>query len=275
MLDASITFLKISATGNDFILIDNRDGRFDGRRDAAFFSVLCQRRRSIGADGVILLQHSDRADFHYVHVNSDGSLAEMCGNGTRAIVYFARKLGLIGDETRFEINNRLYGAHIDGAVITTEFNPPGECRLDVPVADEPGCELGGFIDTGVPHFVVFVRDIGTVDIDATGRKYRRHPFFRHGTNVDFVQLAGGTIPPDSPRLVVRTYERGVEAETLACGTGAVASSIIAHLRKKVASPVRLSFPGGLLTVTFNANFSRITLSGGVTPVYEGRLIDGR
>jgi len=282
----SLPFIKISATGNDFILIDNRDGKLDARRDGRFFSRICRRRRSVGADGVILLQKSGRADFHYVHINADGSIAEMCGNGSRAVFYFASQLGIVSQAGCFEINGNIYRAALNGKNVTTEFIPPGEYTLQVPIAAESGYESGGYIDTGVPHFVLFVAAVDAADVAGLGAKYRRHPFFPRGTNVDFVQIAGSNggahlhsgssdrpHPKNGAHLFVRTYERGVEQETLACGTGAVAAAIISHLRYGTQSPARISFPGGELIVTFDADFKKITLTGDVTPVYQGILID--
>jgi len=260
-----LNFIKISATGNDFILVDNRSGVWSARDDAPFFSAICRHRLSVGADGVILLEPSSRADFRYLHVNSDGSLAGMCGNGSRAVAWFARQLGIGGDELSFEINGNLYTARVEGRHVTTAFIPPGEYDLNRLADDDDGVTPGGYIDTGVPHYVLFTGEVTAVDVAGRGAWYRRHPAFPEGANIDFVQVL------DSHHLRVRTYERGVEAETLACGTGAVASSIISHLRGRASSPVEVDFPGGQLVVVFNADFSGITLAGTVDPVYAGEL----
>lgn len=261
-------FIKISATGNDFVLLDNRDGGWDAIRDAAYFSSLCRRRLSVGADGVILLEKSTTADLRYVHINSDGSLAEMCGNGSRAIAWYARQLGLGSDgRVTFEIMEKRYSARVDGRHVTTTFVPPGSANLQMNIVVEEGLQAGGFIDTGVPHFVIFVSDLAKTDVAGLGAFYRRHPVFPRGANIDFVLI------DSSHAIHVRTFERGVEAETLACGTGAVASSVISHLQHGVTSPVEVHFPGGDVTVGFNDDFSRITLAGTVTPVYQGELIE--
>ncbi|HOY43882.1 MAG TPA: diaminopimelate epimerase [bacterium] len=263
-----LSFVKISATGNDFILVDNRSGIWSAREDASFFSAICQHRRSVGADGVILLEESSRADFHYIHVNSDGSLAGMCGNGSRAVAWFARQLGIGGDELSFEISGSIYRARVEGRHVTTAFIPPGGFDLGLNVAgDDMELSAGGYIDTGVPHYVLFSTEVASVDVAGRGAWYRRHPAFPQGANIDFVQVL------DSHHLRVRTYERGVEAETLACGTGAVASSVISHLRGRASSPVEVDFPGGQLVVVFNADYSGITLAGTVDPVYAGELWD--
>lgn len=261
----TLTFYKISATGNDFILFDNRTALLESRRDAAFFSRLCRPHTAVGADGVILLEQSDRADFRYVHVNSDGSLAEMCGNGSRAVSWFAQKLGVVQDQASFEINGHLYHSTIHGLTVTTDFIPAGRPMLSLPVIEEPALQCGGLIDTGVPHLVIFVDQVAKVDVAGVGRKYRHHPFFPKGTNVDFVQ------PGKENELSVRTFERGVEAETLACGTGAVAAALIAHVRKGMGSPCRVRFPGGIVQVDFSDDFHTIRLTGEVTPVFHGVL----
>lgn len=258
-------FLKISATGNDFILIDNRNGRFAADRDARYFSRLCRHRVAVGADGVILLEKSDQADFRYVHINSDGSIAEMCGNGSRAIAWFAHHLGLYNTQAAFEINNKIYHVVINGLEVTTEFVPPGKPILDLSFVAEAELQAGGFIDTGVPHLVLYVQNLETVDVDRLGRAYRSHPYFPAGTNVDFAQIES----MDQAR--VRTFERGVEAETLACGTGAVAVAVISRMKNLLRSPSRLCFPGGELTVSSNDDFTQVKLTGLVAPVYRGVL----
>ncbi|HNW59195.1 MAG TPA: diaminopimelate epimerase, partial [bacterium] len=258
-------FIKISATGNDFILIDNRAGRWAADRDALFFSRICRHHLSIGADGVILLEPSERADFRYVHINADGGIAGMCGNGSRAIAWFARHLGIGGAELSMEINGRLYYAKPEGLEVTTRMVPPSGIDLELDAATGEGFVSGGFIDTGVPHYVLFVPEAAAVDMARYGPLFRHHPLFPEGTNVDFVECV------DPHHLRARTWERGVEGETLACGTGAMAAAIIARLRDRVAAPVSLDFPGGRLTVDFSQDFSRVTLAGRVDPVYEGDL----
>jgi diaminopimelate epimerase len=261
------SFIKISATGNDFILFDNRNHGLDGHRDARFFSRLCQHHLAIGADGVILLEASDRADFRYVHINSDGSIAEMCGNGSRAIAWFAHQLGIVQEHASFEINGQIYHAIINGLTVTTEFIPAGEPDCSAVLVEESFLQTGGFIDTGVPHFVIFCLDVQQVDVAGLGKKYRHHPRFARGSNVDFVQVLG------PQQLQVRTFERGVEAETLACGTGAVASVLISSTKKNIVSPCSVQFPGGQVSVEFSADFQRIAFTGLVTPVFHGIIED--
>ncbi|MBN1541673.1 diaminopimelate epimerase [candidate division KSB1 bacterium] len=262
-----IDFIKISATGNDFIVIDNRQKLLDSSGDRSWFAEICRRRTSVGADGVILIQPSDRADFEYVHINSDGSLAEMCGNGSRAVAFFAHQIGASGAIPSFEILGTLYRAQVDGRLVTTDFPSPRNLDLEIDVVRESGLVTAGQIDTGVPHLVVFADDLQGLDVQGIGSRYRHHPAFPRGTNVDFIRAL------DVHHLEIRTFERGVEEETLACGTGAVASSIIAYRRGRVKPPVTCRFPGGKVTIDFAADFSRLTLSGSVTPVYSGRLLD--
>jgi diaminopimelate epimerase len=257
-------FSKISATGNDFILIDNRNLEWHPLQDRKIFQSICQRRQGVGADGIILLQNSTRSDFEYIHINSDGSIAEMCGNGSRAIAFFAKENGIAGKDLAFDIQGRIYRAHVNGCHVTTEFIPPQPPEFDLNIIDEPDLNEGGFIDTGVPHFVLFVKNIHDIDTSGLGRKYRHHPRFKRGSNIDFVQIR------DEHNLLVRTYERGVEAETLACGTGAVATAVIAFLHKHVFPPVDIHFPGGTLQINFD-DLNTISLSGSVTLIYMATL----
>jgi diaminopimelate epimerase len=259
-------FVKISATGNDFILLDNRTHRFDADRDRVLWSRLCARRRSIGADGVILLEESDRADFRYVHINSDGSIAGMCGNGSRAIAYFAHTLGITGSDMCFDIEGMIYRARVDDARhVVTEFVPPQhmEPYLDV---DPDVAPSGGFYHVGVPHLVLFCEDIDGVELDRLGPYFRHHRAFPDGCNVDAVEIV------DGHHIRIRTWERGVEGETLACGTGAVASALAGSIHHNVRSPILCTFPGGDLTVNMDDSRRRMSLAGPVDPVYEGRMI---
>ncbi len=259
-----LRFVKLSATGNDFVVFDNRAGQVDHHRHREWCSWLCHRRLGVGADGVILVQRSSVADFSYVHINPDGSLAEMCGNGSRAVAFFAQAEGIAHSPLRFEICGQIYSARVQGTRVIMTFVPPGPPRLDLGLADEPFLSEGGFIDTGVPHYVLFAEDVQGLDLLALGRKYRHHPAFApKGTNVDVVQVL------DPHRLRMRTYERGVEDETLACGTGAVAAAIITHKRRGCISPVTVHVPGGELEEGFDQTLHTVTLAGEVGMVYEG------
>lgn len=261
-----IQFTKISATGNDFIVFDNYNSRFHAQRDRQFFSRLCQRRISIGADGVILIEPSDVADFRYIHINSDGSIAEMCGNGSRAAVYFVHRQKKSSPNLNFEISGNVYHATLNGNYVITDFHPPDQPQFKLNIVEESQLEEGGFINTGVPHFVIFTPQVDEIDVASLGGKYCHHHVFAKGANVDFCEVV------DSNTLRVRTFERGVEAETLACGTGSVACAIIASIKRDVKSPTEIQQPGGVLRVEFDQSFKRVALGGGVEPVFNGTLI---
>ena len=258
-----IHFTKMSATGNDFIVIDNRSGILNCDRDKEFLSRICQRKVSVGADGVILLESSKRCDFKYVHMNSDGSIAEMCGNGSRAISYFAHSKGIVAQNAKFEILGKIYQVKINGNMVTTDFNSPVDQKFNLGIVSESYLQEGGFINSGVPHLVLFVKDVNAVDVANIGRKYRHQKEFSEGTNVDFVQVERSNF------LKVRTFERGVEGETLACGTGAVASAIISNKKGLTTPPITVQYAGGELGIDFKKNFKNITLTGKVDLIYTG------
>ncbi len=257
-------FTKVTGLGNDFILFDNRDQHFSGE-EREFFSRICQRRISVGADGVILLENSQKANFKYRHFNSDGSLAEMCGNGARTICYYAVQNGLAPAALSFEVEGVIYEAIVSGNRVTLKMPPPTEISTRTVQVDEKNLESGGFVQPGVPHLVVFTDEVDAIDVTQIGRRYRFHPHFKNGANVNFVQVI------NEETIRIRTYERGVEAETLACGTGATASAIISHLVKKLNSPILVKMPGGNLTVSWESDFKKVFLDGEAAIVYYGEL----
>lgn len=257
-------FTKASAAGNDFILIDNRKKKLSGT-EQDFFRDICRRRYSIGADGVILLESSTRADFHYRHFNSDGLPAAMCGNGARCISRFAYERNIAGAELSFEINGVIYKAICRAESITVIFPYPKSADTKMKIFPESPLREAGFINTGVPHYVIFTDDVDDVNVEEEGKKYRSHPEFKQGTNVDFVEIS------DGHSLKIRTFERGVEAETLACGTGAAASAVIANLKNSVSPPVRVETRGGLLEIDWDSRKKTLLLTGTADLVYEGEL----
>ena len=260
-----MTFVKLAAAGNDFILLDNRGGLLTGD-PAPLVRRLCPRRTSVGADGLILIESSVRADFLYRHFNSDGSSAEMCGNGARAACHYMAAKGQVPDKMTFEIAGTIHRARRLETGIELEMPAPIQITpLPGLAEDAPDLHEGGFLITGVPHFVLFGESVADVDVPSIGKEYRGHPFFPRGTNVDFVEI----VSPDA--IKVRTYERGVEGETLACGTGAAASAVMAHLQKHVRPPVRVSTPGGLLTVDWGEAYTPLFLRGDARIVYEAKL----
>jgi diaminopimelate epimerase len=255
-----LTFYKYHGAGNDFIIVDNRDLTFQAD-NISYIEWLCNRRFGIGADGLMLLQGYDGYDFEMRYYNSDGREASMCGNGGRCIVAFANHLGIIRDRTTFLAVDGPHEAVIE---------PDGDVNLkmsDVNTIEAEGNEF--FLDTGSPHFVKFMDTLDGIDIFSEGRKVRYSERFKEkGTNVNFVKQEGN-------QLTVYTYERGVEAETLACGTGITASALSAALRNglnKGIYPVKAK--GGNLSVSFEkteTGFTNIWLKGPAAFVFRGEL----
>lgn len=231
-------FRKLHGAGNDFIIIQDMDLDFDAQPQT--IAALCDRHRGIGADGCILIQPSREGQFKMRYYNSDGSEALMCGNGARCAARFAHDLGLAGAGMRFETGAGMVEAAIEGDLVTVNVGAVTGVRLDFLVPEAGGSVH--FAQSGVPHAVLFAEDVRGIDRElflSTARKIRHFPDFGpQGTNVDFAQAAG----PAS--LIYRTYERGVEDETLACGTGAVAVSVVAFHLGLVSEPVRCETSGG-------------------------------
>ncbi|MBR2216888.1 MAG: diaminopimelate epimerase [Alistipes sp.] len=257
-------FTKYEGAGNDFILIDNRDGVFTPEAEA--IARLCDRHFGIGADGVMTLARSAEIDCSMRYYNADGSEGEMCGNGARCFALFAEHLGIGGETKYFDAADGLHTARI-----RRSKGPAGEIELGMTAVREIRTGDGWwFLNTGVPHYVEFVDDLASTDVIGRGRIIRRDTArFPQGTNVNFVQVTGdGTIR-------VRTYERGVENETLACGTGATAAAIVANFALQPRT-VRyaVSVPGGELTVRFShepgtQTYTDIRLTGPARRVFGG------
>ncbi|HOM28921.1 MAG TPA: diaminopimelate epimerase [Deltaproteobacteria bacterium] len=265
----TITFTKMSGAGNDFIMIDacSSDLHLPWSEKAASW---CRLKTGIGADGLIVIAPHEECDFTMRIFNSDGSEADMCGNGARCAALFARMQGLAGPEMRFMTKAGVIGAKVRENRAAIEMTEPRDlaCGMSVQADDEP--LTVHFVNTGVPHAVLFTRDLDAEPVADLGRRLRYHELFAPtGTNVDFVEAAGGNV------IRVRTYERGVEAETLACGTGAVASAIVSHRLGMVqAPPITVKMPGGDLAVDFAANGSAYTsvwLDGPVDVVFKGEI----
>ncbi|MDE5579373.1 MAG: diaminopimelate epimerase [Alistipes sp.] len=258
-----IPFSKYEGAGNDFILVDNRAGGF--RPDARTIARLCDRHFGIGADGLMILSASSAKDCSMRYYNADGSEGEMCGNGARCFVLFAEHLGIGDREKRFDAadgEHRATICHADGFA--------GEIEVGMIDVERIVCGEGWwFLNTGVPHYVEFVDDLAAVDVLQRGACIRRDTArFPQGTNVDFVQIAG------DGHLRMRTYERGVENETFACGTGATAAAIIANfVYQPNIEEFRVMVRGGELHVTFARQlkqyYTDIRLSGPARRIYEG------
>lgn len=258
-----IPFVKMSGTGNDFIIIDHRKPLIELDSMAEFAAKICRRKFSAGADGLILIEHaedSDQANFKWRFFNADGSVAEMCGNGARCAARFAFLQGIAPAEMRFATLAGIIEAAVSGNDVAVKMTDPLNLRMDQTISiDNMPLKLHS-IDTGVPHAVVFVdENIEHMDVRAMGGRIRHHEaFMPAGTNVNFVQKQGDAFK-------VRTYERGVENETLACGTGAAACAIIAALLDQAASPVDIITSGGdRLTILFDVKKGTDTGKGGGT-----------
>jgi diaminopimelate epimerase len=258
----NLAFHKFEGTGNDFILIDNREYAF--KNDASRISGLCDRKFGIGADGLILLEASGNFDFSMRYFNADGLEVDMCGNGGRCIVAFARYLGIAGEKCTFQARDGIHQGEViqvNGKITQVRIS-----LLDVENVSRLNKDY--IINTGVPHYVRFVDDTGLVDVLEEGRKIRYAEQFKNGgINVDFVHFENG-------KLVVRTYERGVENETLSCGTGVTAASIAAFYEGLANSPVDVMTRGGELRVEFLPSpdiMKNILLSGPATLVFKGEI----
>jgi len=266
-IENSLKFTKLSATGNDFILIDNRDGELSGN-EHEFFQQICQRRQSVGADGILLIEKSDQYHFSLRYYNSDGHSGEMCGNGARAAAYYACTHQLAPAEVKFDVLGVVYQAVVNENWVKLYMPAPLEIREYPEVVEESDFQEGGYLNVGVPHYVLFVPDVEKIDVKTIGKKYRYHQSFQPwGTNTNFVEVI------DKNNLKMRTYERGVEEETLACGTGTISAAILAKLQKAIELPVTVQAPGGLLRVDFDDDLTKILLEGEVKIVYFGELVN--
>jgi diaminopimelate epimerase len=265
-----LNFTKMNGAGNDFVLIDNRARKVRLSRDQVV--RLCDRHRGVGADGVLLLvpSGSGKADWSWEFYNSDGSSGAMCGNGARCFARFVQRLTRPSGGLTFETEAGVIRASFQGDRVTVSLTQPGELRLNQQVPLSAGTETIHSINTGVPHAVLFVPDADRVMVQQLGPEIRRHPHFGpKGTNVNFVQRIGPN------RIRARTFERGVEGETLACGTGVTAAALVAARLHGFTSPVRVQVQGGdELEVSFQDNgreFAEVRLSGPAEFVFEGRI----
>ena len=252
------TFYKYQGTGNDFILIDDRANVFP-LKDVSLVARLCDRRFGIGADGLILIQNAATSDFKMVYFNADGNESSLCGNGARCTIAFANFLNCIDDKTTFEAVDGLHSAHIDGDIISLQMHDVSKIKA---------FENHTFLDTGSPHHVEMVEELKTFDVYGNGKRIREgSPYYMTGTNVNFVeQLA-------KDQFAIRTYERGVEDETLSCGTGATAVALAMYENKKTtATKIKINVQGGVLEIQFEVTdkgYSQIFLSGPAEQVYSG------
>jgi diaminopimelate epimerase len=266
-----IHFFKMTGTGNDFIMIDNRKGIIDADHCGDLVRSACRHKQSVGADGMILIENDPEVDFKWRFFNADASEAEMCGNGSRCAARFAYLTGIVAKkQMSFRTLAGIIRAELLGDRVKVQMTAPHGLRLDLRAEAESRSFNLDFINTGVPHAVCFQdseNDLGSVDVQRWGKALRYHPIFQPaGTNVNFVWVR------DAHHLLVRTYERGVEGETLACGTGAIASTLTAAARNRVFSPAEVKTSGGeFLTIHFDPEFKNVFLEGEAKVAYEADL----
>lgn len=261
-------FSKIVGSGNDFIVIDNREGKIKNRKNLAI--KLCNRKFGIGADGLLFLEKSNKADFKMRIFNPDGSEAEMCGNGLRCLLRFIYESSLSNKrKLKIETMAGVLEGEIKGKNIKIKMKLIGEPKLNIEIPVDNEIIIGNYINTGVPHTVVFVENVEKINVSEIGPKIRYNRIFgEKGTNVDWVEIVKDGL------IKIRTYERGVEGETLSCGTGTVASAIITFLNKGMVSPINvITRSNEILKVYFDKNLENIYLEGKTFYTFVGEWIE--
>ncbi len=265
-----LPFWKMSGAGNDFLVIDHRKPLVPPEQMTAFARLVCRRKFSVGADGIFFLEPSLTADFKWRFFQADGSEAEMCGNGARCVARFAYMNGMAAARMRFETLAGIVEATVADTQVAIGMPAPRDLRLDLQVEAEGRSWQAHSVNTGVPHLVIFVEQLETFDVAGCGKQLRYHPMFAPaGTNVNFVEQA-------EHGFRIRTYERGVEDETMACGTGAVAAALVAEAKGYASSPVTLVTSGGVaLAVQFapgkKESTGQVLLKGPAHLIYRGEL----
>lgn len=252
------TFYKYQGTGNDFVIIDNRQDIFP-KNDTKLIAHICDRKFGIGADGLILLENHPKLDFKMVYYNADGNQSSMCGNGGRCLVHFAKFLGIITSEATFEAIDGAHRADIsEEGTVSLKMNDVVKINREKDYI---------FLDTGSPHHISLCDTLDTFNVQAEGAKLRHNLYGKEGANINFVK------PLNDNNFAVRTYERGVEAETLSCGTGVTAVALAMHHSDKTqAEEVVLHTPGGQLKVRFqktDGGYNEIYLIGPAVQVFKG------
>lgn len=265
-----LTFTKMNGAGNDFVMLDNRSGTLS--LDRASIARLCDRHRGIGADGLLMVEpaQSSEADFRMRYYNADGGEAEMCGNGARCFARYASRLSGKKESIRFETMAGIITAEFIGERVRLAMSEPSPLKLSEPVALQLEKLSVSSVNTGVPHAVIFVDDLESVAVHEVGAAVRYHEHFApKGTNANFAQQIG------PQELAIRTYERGVEGETLACGTGVCASALVFSALKGAPSPISVRVRGGdKLEVGFEKigeTYRNVTLTGPADFVFEGTV----
>ena len=254
-----IEFYKYHGTGNDFVLIDNRSLFFD-KNNLELISKICSRHTGVGADGLILLENDNHYDFKMIYFNSDGKKTSMCGNGGRCVISFAKKLNIINDNVTFLAIDGLHEGIINEDIIKIKM---------IKVSNIDEVHNGCLLDTGSPHFVKFCTSVNNINVFQSGRELRNNKeISEDGVNINFTEII------DNSSIKVRTYERGVENETLSCGTGVIASALSAHSKGLVDSNrIKISTLGGELFVSFDFKnvYDNIWLEGPAIEVFKGQI----
>ncbi len=270
-----LAFTKMSGAGNDFVVIDNKAGTV--KDAAALAKIVCDRRWGIGADGLLLLEPSDRADYRMMYYNADGSYGGMCGNGGRCISQYAFEHGIAKDTHQFEALGHIYHSVVLPDQVVLSMLDPKDIKMNIVLPIGNTKLKMHFVNTGSPHVVIPIRQLknrfhtlSEIPVMAIGTKIRHHKLFRpEGTNVNFIENNGDN------SVSIRTYERGVEAETLACGTGSIASAIIASRLWEMSSPIQVMPASGVLLevgfVVRNLEYSGITLRGPAQRTFTGEI----
>jgi diaminopimelate epimerase len=261
-----LPFFKMSASGNDFIIVDNREGAVDTRFPdvPGFVSQVCRRRHSVGADGLILIEKSTSLDFMWRFYNADGSEAEMCGNGGRCAARFAYLNGIAAEKMSFGTLAGTMQASVDATgKVKLQLTRPTDLKLDYPLRLDDKELFVSSVNTGVPHAILITDHVDMAPVEELGRPIRYHKSYARGTNVDFVEIL------DRDNVKIRTYERGVEGETYACGTGAVAVGVVLKEKGLTGDVVNILTRGGeTLRVYVNED---VFLEGSARVIYSGNL----
>ncbi|CAF23166.1 diaminopimelate epimerase [Candidatus Protochlamydia amoebophila] len=262
------SFTKYVGCGNDFILFDNRNGKFPF--SIPLIQQLCHRQWGVGADGIILLENSTIAHARMRIFNADGSEAEMCGNGLRCLIDWMESLNILHSIYSIETNNHVLKAWKSASNITIEMGSPNKLNWNVPISFESKIYYVHSLNTGVPHIILFAENIEQFPLERMGPFIRYHPLWKpDGTNFSIVQHLHGQT------FMIRTYERGVEAETLACGTGATAAALAAAFQYRLSAPISMQTRSGIcLEIGFtllNQKFTNVTMTGPALAVFNGSI----
>jgi diaminopimelate epimerase len=264
-----LRFTKMNGAGNDFVMLDNRAGNLQLAPEQ--IAKICDRHRGVGADGVLVLERpTNGANFRMRYYNADGGEAEMCGNGARCFARYASHVAGPVEKLSFETPAGLIGADLMGELVCLQMSEPKDLRLGIKIPLGEQTIDAHFVNSGVPHVVVPVGDLQNADVRRLGSAIRHHAMFSpKGANVNFLERRGAR------QISIRTYERGVENETLACGTGVVASALIFAAVEQVEGPIGVLVRGGNeMEVAFeksNDQFRNVTLTGPADFVFEGTI----